>query len=116
MSCEDYDIKIKKGSTYPPIRCRLNENDSSRLSSTQRDSIESATFKMVDFRTGAVKISETAATVINGELIDIQYQQEASDVDTAGKYKFEFTVNYTGGYSEPFPGEGTGILVIEDTI
>lgn len=57
-------------------------------------------------KTGAVKISRAAATVVTATgSPTVKYTWGASDLDTAGTYDFEFEVTYSDASVETFPND-----------
>ena len=74
---------------------------------------QSVYFRMVDTKTGAVKISSAAAVVVDAAQGKVRYDWTANDVDTPASYLAWF-IRDSGGLKEHFPVDQSLFIHIHD--
>ena len=102
---------IKQNDTSPAIGGTCKDADGNAVTVTSA----TVAFHMRDAVTGAVVV-DAAGSVVSGPAGTIQYEWDAADTATAGRYKAEFEVTYSDGKIETFPNSGYVTVIIGDDI
>ncbi len=90
-----------------PLEAALRELDGSIVDLTGA----TVTARMTNRATGAVKVSDAAATVDDAAQGYVSYAWSAGDVDTPGDFDFTFR-STVGGISRTFPLDGPMVVEI----
>lgn len=95
------NFTIKQDNTSPLLGAQLQDADFNPIDLTGATVV----FNMSDISDGVV-ISGAACTVTDEENGRVQYAWQSSDTETAGSFRGEFQVTYSGGDVETFPNNG----------
>ena len=96
MSTANTPHERRVGDTATTYSAILQAKNTSGIMTPKDVTGLTVTFSMVNAATGAVKISNAAATIITAASGIVSYDFQASDVDTPGVYWGSFTVTQSG--------------------
>jgi len=79
---------MKQGDRLPALAVTAIKNDGTAYDLTGG----SVVFNMRNAETGVVKVSRSAAILVDGPTGKLRYEWEAADLDTAGIYEADFEI------------------------
>ena len=100
---------VKVGDLAPDISITVNDQDGNFVILTGA----TITFSMWLRKTGAMKISAVAASLVDGAAGTCKYEWAGTDTDTAGEYEAEFRVTPASGDPFTVPTRGNITVVIK---
>lgn len=104
-------VTIKKGDTADSYKGNCQDRDGT----VNISGYSSVKFYMRDANNGTKIVDGKDMTVINETEGLVEYEFDASEVDTAGVYEAEVVVNFQDG-DETFPSNGFKSIKIEEDI
>ena len=98
---------VKKDNTSPLLGAQLQDPNANAVDLTGA----SVVFNMADFD-GNVIVNGGSASITSEDQGRVQYAWQLSDTSSAGSFRGEFKVTYSGGQIETFPNNGYIIIDI----